>query len=264
MAPLGTMLLGVTVLHEHATRLHKLALALAALAVVVLTISYGRPPIVAADHRRLLEPLRPAQAPGPADRHREPGRRDVPAHRPGRRRSSPSWPARADSIPAHRRPAADWVLVLAHRRRHRRAAAAVRRRRPARAVHAARRAAVPRADDQPACSAGSSTTSRCPPTASSASPSCGRPWRPSPSTRCAGRRPVRRRPSCPVSPRPAAVSLPAHAPPSRGPRAVAARRRARRARLAACGGDPTTGDFQERGRGVHRGRRRRRWRRAAG
>ena len=47
MAPLGTMLLGVTVLHEHATRLHKLALVLAALAVVVLTISYGRPPVVA-------------------------------------------------------------------------------------------------------------------------------------------------------------------------------------------------------------------------
>ena len=47
MAPLGTMVLGVTVLHEHATRLHKVALVLAALAVVVLTISYGRPPVVA-------------------------------------------------------------------------------------------------------------------------------------------------------------------------------------------------------------------------
>jgi chloramphenicol-sensitive protein RarD len=47
MAPLGTMVLGVTVLHEHASRLHKVALALAALAVVVLTISYGRPPVVA-------------------------------------------------------------------------------------------------------------------------------------------------------------------------------------------------------------------------
>lgn len=47
MAPLGTMVLGVTVLHEHASRLHKAALALAALAVVVLTISYGRPPWVA-------------------------------------------------------------------------------------------------------------------------------------------------------------------------------------------------------------------------
>jgi chloramphenicol-sensitive protein RarD len=47
MAPLGTMVLGVTVLHEHATRLHKVALVLAALAVVVLTISYGRPPLVA-------------------------------------------------------------------------------------------------------------------------------------------------------------------------------------------------------------------------
>jgi chloramphenicol-sensitive protein RarD len=47
MAPLGTMLLGLTVLHERATRLHKLALVLAAVAVVVLTVSYGRPPVVA-------------------------------------------------------------------------------------------------------------------------------------------------------------------------------------------------------------------------
>ena len=47
MAPLGTMILGVTVLHEHASRLQKLAIALAALAVVVLTVSYGRPPVVA-------------------------------------------------------------------------------------------------------------------------------------------------------------------------------------------------------------------------
>ena len=47
MAPLGTMILGVTVLHEHASRMQKLAIGLAALAVVVLTVSYGRPPIVA-------------------------------------------------------------------------------------------------------------------------------------------------------------------------------------------------------------------------
>ena len=47
MAPLGTMILGVTVLHEPASRLQKVALALAALAVVVLTISYGRPPLIA-------------------------------------------------------------------------------------------------------------------------------------------------------------------------------------------------------------------------
>ena len=47
MAPLGTMILGVTVLHEHASRLQKLAIGLAALAVVVLTVSYGRPPVVA-------------------------------------------------------------------------------------------------------------------------------------------------------------------------------------------------------------------------
>ncbi|MET0460355.1 MAG: EamA family transporter RarD [Ilumatobacteraceae bacterium] len=47
MAPLATMLLGVTVLHERATPLLKCAMALAALAVVVLTFSYGRPPVVA-------------------------------------------------------------------------------------------------------------------------------------------------------------------------------------------------------------------------
>ena len=46
-APLLTMVLGVTVLGEHASRLQRLAIALSAAAVVVLTISYGRPPIVA-------------------------------------------------------------------------------------------------------------------------------------------------------------------------------------------------------------------------
>lgn len=47
MAPLTTMLLGITVLGEHASRLHRAALVLAGAAVVVLTISYGRPPRVA-------------------------------------------------------------------------------------------------------------------------------------------------------------------------------------------------------------------------
>ena len=47
MAPLATMALGMTVLGERASRLHKLGLGLAAAAVVVLTLSYGRPPIVA-------------------------------------------------------------------------------------------------------------------------------------------------------------------------------------------------------------------------
>ena len=46
-APLFTMLFGVTILGEHASRLQRLAIALAAVAVVVLTISYGRLPIVA-------------------------------------------------------------------------------------------------------------------------------------------------------------------------------------------------------------------------
>ena len=47
MAPLATMILGVTVLGERASRLQKAALVLAAAAVVVLTVSYGRPPWIA-------------------------------------------------------------------------------------------------------------------------------------------------------------------------------------------------------------------------
>jgi chloramphenicol-sensitive protein RarD len=47
MAPLATMLLGVVVLGESVSRLHRVALVLAAAAVVVLTISYGRPPWIA-------------------------------------------------------------------------------------------------------------------------------------------------------------------------------------------------------------------------
>jgi chloramphenicol-sensitive protein RarD len=47
MAPLATMILGVTVLGEPASRLQKAAFGLAAAAVVVLTVSYGRPPWVA-------------------------------------------------------------------------------------------------------------------------------------------------------------------------------------------------------------------------
>src|ERR1700759_3788414 len=47
MAPLATMVLGIVVLGEPASRLHKAALVLAAAAVVVLTLSYGRPPWIA-------------------------------------------------------------------------------------------------------------------------------------------------------------------------------------------------------------------------
>ncbi len=47
LAPLFTMLLGVIVLGEHASRLQRLALVLAGVAVVVLTISFGRLPVVA-------------------------------------------------------------------------------------------------------------------------------------------------------------------------------------------------------------------------
>lgn len=47
MAPLGTMAVGVLVLGETPTRAQRIAFALAAVAVVVLTISYGRPPWIA-------------------------------------------------------------------------------------------------------------------------------------------------------------------------------------------------------------------------
>jgi len=47
MAPLATMLLGILVLGEPASRMHRAALVLGAAAVVVLTVSYGRPPWIA-------------------------------------------------------------------------------------------------------------------------------------------------------------------------------------------------------------------------
>lgn len=47
MAPLGTMLLGITVLHERPSRLQQLAIGCAALAVVILSVSYARVPVVA-------------------------------------------------------------------------------------------------------------------------------------------------------------------------------------------------------------------------
>jgi chloramphenicol-sensitive protein RarD len=47
IAPLATMAIGVFVLHEDPTRAQRLAFGLAAVAVVILTISYGRPPWIA-------------------------------------------------------------------------------------------------------------------------------------------------------------------------------------------------------------------------
>lgn len=47
IAPLATMAIGVFVLHEAPTRAQRVAFALAAAAVVILTISYGRPPWIA-------------------------------------------------------------------------------------------------------------------------------------------------------------------------------------------------------------------------
>src|SRR5690606_29586376 len=47
IAPLATMAIGVFVLHERPTLSQRLAFALAAIAVVILTFSYGRPPWIA-------------------------------------------------------------------------------------------------------------------------------------------------------------------------------------------------------------------------
>ena len=47
MAPLGTMVLGITVLKERPSGAQKVAIVLASVAVVELTMSYGQPPIAA-------------------------------------------------------------------------------------------------------------------------------------------------------------------------------------------------------------------------
>ncbi len=47
MAPLGTMILGIVVLHERPTRWQKVAIVCATASVVVVTVSYGRPPVLA-------------------------------------------------------------------------------------------------------------------------------------------------------------------------------------------------------------------------
>ena len=47
IAPLATMAIGVVVLHERPTRAQQFAFACAAVAVVILTASYGRPPWIA-------------------------------------------------------------------------------------------------------------------------------------------------------------------------------------------------------------------------
>ncbi len=47
IAPLGTMAIGVFVLKETPTKAQRIAFGLAAIAVVILTISYGRPPWIA-------------------------------------------------------------------------------------------------------------------------------------------------------------------------------------------------------------------------
>ena len=44
MAPLGTMVLGITVLKERPTAAQRLAIGCAVVSVVILTVSYGRPP----------------------------------------------------------------------------------------------------------------------------------------------------------------------------------------------------------------------------
>lgn len=47
MAPLATMAIGVFILHETPTRAQRFAFVCAAMAVIILTVSYGRPPWIA-------------------------------------------------------------------------------------------------------------------------------------------------------------------------------------------------------------------------
>jgi chloramphenicol-sensitive protein RarD len=47
MSPLGTMAVGVLVFHERLSRMQRIAVALAVIAVVLLTITYGRFPVIA-------------------------------------------------------------------------------------------------------------------------------------------------------------------------------------------------------------------------
>ena len=86
IAPLGTVLIGVVVLGERLRPAQRLALGLAAVAVVELTVSYGRIPWLALPHRGLVVAVRPVQAPGPSRPVREPDGRDA-RPRPARARS---------------------------------------------------------------------------------------------------------------------------------------------------------------------------------
>ena len=95
--PLVTVLMGVLILGEHLRRLQWIAMGIAFVAVVVLTIDYGRPALGRARPRLLLRHLRPAQEAG---RRRTPWRasRWRPwSSRRSQRRTSPGWSAPAQS-----------------------------------------------------------------------------------------------------------------------------------------------------------------------
>ena len=173
MAPLGTMVLGITVLKERPTAAQKVALVLASAAVIELTVSYGRPPVAALVMAVSwsVYGLLKRRVPLPAidSFAAESFVLVVPAAIVIAVAAGLS-----DSVPRSG-DAADLALVVALGRGDGGAADPVRLLRRASAADTARTAAVPRSDDHASCSAGRCTTRSSRGPASSASDSCGRP-----------------------------------------------------------------------------------------
>ncbi len=147
MAPLGTMLLGVLVLHERPSRLQKLALACAAVAVVVLTVSYGRPPVLALLIATTWSVYGLLKRQIPLGAIESLAGETFLLTLPALVYAVVAATA-ADSIPATAG-AGDWALLSLTGVVTAVPLSLVRRRRPAGAVHDPRPTAVPRADDQP-------------------------------------------------------------------------------------------------------------------
>ena len=83
IAPLLTSLLGVVVLREPLRALQKAAISFAAASVVVMTVAYGRPPLVGARNCRLVGCLWTAEETSCAWPRRKSDCRDSRAHRAG-------------------------------------------------------------------------------------------------------------------------------------------------------------------------------------
>ena len=82
--PLVSVLLGVVVFSERLRPLQWVAVGIAAVAVAVLTVDYGRPPWIALALAADLRPLRPDEEAGPGRGGARPVRRDGAGRAPGR------------------------------------------------------------------------------------------------------------------------------------------------------------------------------------